>query len=167
MIIAGTGHRPPVLFKDNFYSPTNKQKLIAFATDKIDEFAKTWHPRLNGVISGMAQGWDNAIAHAALNLNIPLIAAVPFTGMDSKWPKDSKDDYNYLLSKASEVVIVSEGGYANYKFFLRDQYMVDNCDLLLALYNGNPTGGTAITVKYATTKKTNIVNIWEDWIKNV
>lgn len=164
MIIAGTGHRPPVLFPDNPYLSENRSKLINFAVDEL-KLIELKYDKIDTVISGMAQGWDNAIAWAALILNIPLHSAVPFEGMDAKWPKESRDDFQEILNKANKITIVCDGGYANYKFYERDKFMVDNCDNLVALYNGNETGGTAITVKYAKKVNKHIINCWENWTK--
>jgi uncharacterized phage-like protein YoqJ len=40
------------------------------------------------------------------------------------------------------------GDYAPWKMMLRNKYMVNNCDVLLALWNGTP-GGTQKCVAYA------------------
>ena len=34
-------------------------------------------------------------------------------------------------------------------FHIRNRYLVDNCDLLIAIFNGEGKGGTAYTVNYA------------------
>jgi len=163
MIIAGTGHRPPTLFKENPYSFANKSKLIDFIVDIIDNLESDGI-FIERIISGLAQGWDNCLAHAAIEVEIPLLAAMPFKGMEKNWPKAAQKDYEYILTNAEKIVLVSEGGYSNHKFFLRDKYMVDNCDLLLALYSGISKSGTGITIEYAKTQNKVIKNYWEDWI---
>ena len=62
-----------------------------------------------------------------------------------------------------EIVIVSQGGYSGEKMLLRDEYIVDNSKIILALWDGGASGGTAHTVKYAKKKKLDIVNVWSDW----
>ncbi len=163
--LAATGHRPPVFFeKEKYcYDPKHQKRLIEFAEIQIQETLKENDRTVAGIISGCAQGWDNAVAHAALNLKLPLLAAVPFEGMDAKWPEETKKDFKDILDRATKVVIVSEGGYENKKFFIRDKYMVDNCNLVLACHNGSTEGGTAITVKYANEVKKPIRNCWERW----
>lgn len=165
--IAGTGHRPPVLFEGQkfIYDRKHQEVLIKFAEIALKAVLKKHNKEKAGIISGMAQGWDNALAHAAINLNLPLLAAVPFEGMESKWPEESKEDFKYLLSKAAKVHIVCEGGYEPKKFYLRDKYMVDNADLVLACHNGSTEGGTAITVKYANEVQRPIENCWTQWEK--
>ena len=54
------------------------------------------------VISGMALGWDMALAQAAINLGIPFIAAVPFIGQENMWIKKTQEYYKELLSKHAD-----------------------------------------------------------------
>ncbi len=89
---------------------------------------------------------------------IPFIAAVPFLGQESCWPKQTKDKYFDLLSKAESKVIVCEGNYAAWKMQKRNQYMVDNSDILIAVYDGT-SGGTQNCVNYANTKTKQIIFI--------
>ena len=62
----------------------------------------------------------------------------------------------------AEVVFVSEPGYAAWKMQVRNKWMVDNSDLVLALWNGTD-GGTANCVRYAEKVGKPITNLWERW----
>jgi uncharacterized phage-like protein YoqJ len=147
MILSGTGHRPEVLGGyDKF------DTLVAYARSVVPSYNPT------KLITGMALGWDQAIALAAIDLSIPFIAAVPFKGQDAVWPKQSQDLYQEILSKASEVVIVCEGGFASWKYIRRDHYMVNHGDGMLALYNGQKNGGT-----YQDVRKP-VYNVWPGWV---
>jgi len=64
------------------------------------------------------------------------------------WPESSQKEYKRLLAKAKEVVTVCEGAYSPHKMQLRNQYMVDRCDVLIAVWDGTP-GGTGNCVGYA------------------
>jgi len=154
MIIAGTGHRPNKL---GGYGYDIYELLLKTASKAIDGFATK-------VISGMALGWDQALAEAAINLNIPFIAAVPFRGQEGKWPPPSKRKYQKLISKADEVVYVCDDGYAPHKMQERNKWMVDNCDSVLALWDGS-AGGTSNCIIYAKSVKKKIVNLWPYWVK--
>jgi hypothetical protein len=82
MIIAGTGHRPGRLGghgRDTFAHLTN------FARGKLVVLAPSH------VISGMALGWDLALAFAAHMQHIPFTAAVPFDGHGELWSDDWQD----------------------------------------------------------------------------
>lgn len=153
MIIAGAGHRPDKLGGYDSYLLMN---LRVFAQQELQRI----NPKT--VISGMALGWDMAIAAAAVNLDIPLIAAVPFDGQELRWPSDKKRIYKWLLSKAKSIHIVSRGGYAPYKMQRRNRWMVDQCDMVLALWNGTQ-GGTYNCIQYAHERRKPVENVWIRW----
>ena len=100
-------------------------------------------------ISGMALGVDQMAAELCIELEIPFIAAVPFVGQESVWPEASKLKYKNILDNAQEVKIVSEGGYASWKLQKRNEWMVDNSDILIAVWNEGYVGGTTNCVNYA------------------
>ena len=153
MILGVTGHRPQGLGCGyNVPNPTYnkickaiKEELIKINPSKI--------------ISGMAQGVDSWAVHVALELGIPYIAAVPCEGQDKAWPDYSKAHYKELLKSAVEVVIVSPGGYSPIKMKIRDEWLVDNCTSLLAVWSGITHGGTYHTVQYAKSKKDCMIHI--------
>jgi uncharacterized phage-like protein YoqJ len=153
MIIAGTGHRPDKL---GGYSENAHNNLVRLA----EHWIARNKPR--GVISGMALGWDQALAEASIHAHVPLLAAVPFKGQEMMWPEASRLRYNQIMSMASKIEIVSEGGYAAYKMQIRNEWMVNNSDLLLALWNGS-RGGTANCLKYAKSKNREIYNLWNEF----
>lgn len=136
MIISFTGHRPDKLY--------NKQ---GFIFSKLIEYLGKEKPEK--CISGMCIGVDLLAAESCYCLNIPFIAAVPFVGQEDKWRMEDKLRYNFFLSKAAEVKIISDSGYDAWKYQVRNKWMVNNSDRLLAVYNGDMKGGTFNTIKYA------------------
>jgi uncharacterized phage-like protein YoqJ len=155
LIIAGTGHRPKTL---GSYDPRTAQRLVDLAGAALEKY------RPAQLISGMALGWDTALATAAHDLNIPFVAAVPFRGQELAWPEESRDRYHRLLAVATEVTVVSKGGFSAAKMQRRNEWMVDRCDLVLALWNGGP-GGTGNCVAYASLRERKVVNLWSSWVK--
>ena len=151
MIVAGTGHRPNKL---GGYGVKATARVIETARRSLE------HLKPERVISGMALGWDQALAHAAIDLGIPFVAAVPFTGQELAWPAASQTAYRELLAQAAEVVIVSGGGYSAAAMQTRNIWMVDHCDHILALWNGTP-GGTGNCIQYARRVKRPIANAWK------
>lgn len=103
------------------------------------------------IITGMAQGVDQWSAEICVELGIPFIAAVPFVGQEMGWPSNSQAKYRNLLARAYSVYTVSPGGYANSKLFERNKWIVNNCQKLVAVWNGFADGGTAHCVSYAKT----------------
>lgn len=152
MIIAGTGHRPDKL---GGYSVEVEDALRAFARDHLERIAPS------KVISGMALGWDQALAQAALDLDLPLIAAVPFEGFGSKWPKGGQYRCTALLCRAAEIEIVSQTPGAR-AFQRRNEWMVDRAGMMLALWDGS-WGGTFNCVEYARKRGVQIENLWTRW----
>jgi uncharacterized phage-like protein YoqJ len=153
LIIAATGHRPNKL---GGYGDDTLERATVLAC----RFLQDRKP--SSVITGMALGWDTAIALAAQRLRIPYIAAVPFQGQQSMWPMTAKQRYQTLLEAATEVVMVTRGGYSPQAMHLRNRWMVDRCDLLVALWNGTP-GGTAACVAYAKQVEREWINLWPEW----
>lgn len=153
MILAGTGHRPNKL--GGYYAQA-EEDLRWFATRFLKDGPATH------VVTGMAQGWDTALAVACVRLCIPFTAAVPFDGQDARWPSGVRDLYAKLLAQASRVVVCSPGGYSPKAMQIRNEWMVDNCDQVVALWNGTP-GGTSNCVRYCESVGRSWVNLWPLW----
>lgn len=154
-VVAGTGHRPEKL---GGHSEQIHQRLRDLARAALIHYGPS------KVISGMALGWDTALAEAALDLGIPLVAAVPFAGQESRWPAASQERYRAILARATEVVIVSMGSYGVWKMQVRNEWMVDRCDKLLTLWDGSE-GGTGNCVAYAKRVQREMAHLWSTWLK--
>ncbi len=155
MIFAATGHRPNKL---GGYSPEASERRQALARWFLG------HTRPAKVISGMALGWDTDWALAALSLDIPVIAAIPFFGQESAWPLASRVQFETITSLCEEIVIVCEGSYAPWKMQKRNQWMVDHATHVVALWDGSE-GGTANCIRYAADRKP-YWNLWWQWSNN-
>lgn len=145
MIIAFTGHRPNHPKMGGWDNDTVQIEIMR----RIEAALAVLKP--DKCISGMALGVDQWAALVCIKMKIPFIAAVPFVGQESIWPDKSKELYKKILEKAEQVEIVSEGGYSVGKLQVRNQWMVDNCDMLVAVFDGSK-GGTHNCVKYAEKK---------------
>lgn len=139
--VAVTGHRPGKLWgydlSDPHYAVVSRALSVA-----LDQVGAT------RLISGMALGFDTVAAHVALRDGIPLTAAVPFKGQESKWGWASQWEYRQLLEAADEIEYVTSGGYTPYAMAWRNEWMVKNADVVLALWDGSK-GGTKNTVDHA------------------
>jgi uncharacterized phage-like protein YoqJ len=141
MIVAFTGHRPDKLGGYKLPNPTYLR-----VCQKIDTALKEIKP--DKVITGMALGIDQWAASIAHKLGIPFLAAIPFEGQEKAWPEASQKTFRLLRKLASEEVIVSPGSYSVDKMQTRNIWMVDNCDKLIAVWDGTK-GGTGNCVEYA------------------
>lgn len=154
LIIAATGHRPDKL---GGYGRDNQLKLVKLAYDYLEQM------RPDGAITGLALGWDMAFAEAARLLCIPLHGAVPFEGQESRWPAASQAEWRRLVNACSSVTVVSPGAYHVEKMQIRNEWMVDRCDRLCALWNGT-AGGTGNCMRYAQNDPlVQIDNLWFKW----
>lgn len=135
MIVAFTGHRPDKLVG-----------RIDAVNQCVAEFLDRVKP--DKVISGMARGVDTIAALKAREKKIPYVAAVPFMSQVTNHSDEDCATWVSLIQDAVDVKIVCEGGYAVWKFQKRNEWMVDNCDLLVAVWDGS-RGGTANCIDYA------------------
>lgn len=142
MKIALTGHRPADLPKDETYLRGNLDKLYNSLCPDV-------------VITGMADGFDLIGGCLALDHNIPVICAVPY------WEhiKSNNPAYKRLLNRAKEIVVVTPGPYHVYKLHKRNEWMVDNSDLVISAWNGKESGGTFACMEYARKVDRALVNI--------
>lgn len=141
MILAVTGHRPNKIGGYNLNSP-----LRTVVRQEMEQFLLEHKPELG--ISGMALGVDQDFAKLCIKHSIPFVAAIPFEGQESRWPKESQDEYNEILEHAKEIAFIAPKGYAAYKMQKRNRWMVDRSTDVLAIWDGT-TGGTANCVAYA------------------
>lgn len=99
-------------------------------------------------ISGMADGADLLFVKIIIEYrekynDIFLEAALPYPG----WQKKGAG-YNGLLSKCNGIRVHSPK-YAPNCFLIRNRYMVNTCDRVIAVYDGREKGGTVNTMRYA------------------
>ena len=87
-------------------------------------------------LSGMAEGAD-----------ICLEAAIPYRDRLRRL----EETHGKLLERCGKITVVSEG-YAKYVFAKRNQYMVEQSERVIAVYDGRQTGGTAATIRMAEKK---------------
>lgn len=152
--IAVTGHRPQRL-KGGFDVESRENIIIR---ELFKYYIREALVKYQTVvcISGMALGIDTLYAMACLDMKmeyperVKLIGAVPFTGQEKTWPRTSQDRYRYLLTRLDAYIVTTDADFYNWQFMhTRNQWMVDNCDVLLAFYDESGEGGTAQCVEYA------------------
>ncbi|MDY6367632.1 MAG: SLOG family protein [Clostridia bacterium] len=132
-----TGHR--ILYKD-----FNKRKVEKIIKDLINKNYDTF-------LVGMAIGFDTECAKILIELkkeyNIKIIACIPCKNQSARFNKAQKEEYNNLLEKVDERVILSEE-YTPTCMKNRNEFMVNNSSVVVA-YLKKDFGGTNQTVNYA------------------
>lgn len=153
MILGTTGHRPHKL--GGYHSAAyDLAKTFAMCVLEVCEPDK--------VITGMALGWDTAVARACVTLRIPFIAAIPCKGQDSMWQEADRARYRSLLGFAEEQIYVSPA-YTPECMNKRNRWIVEHSDKMLAMYDGSRNGGTRNAVECAKSLSVPVTNVWSSW----
>lgn len=143
-ILSGTGHRPDKLNREyDLVGP-----YTTAVRQQLQDLFKLLQPQK--IISGMALGFDQILAQEAILAQIPVLAAVPCDDQEKIWPRKSQDLYNSLMK--NELVtpyVVCPGPYHASKMQIRNRWMCDNSNGLIACWLGDNSGGTYNCVRYA------------------
>lgn len=161
MTVCFTGHRPK-----NFHFGFNEAHPDCVSLiERIKKEVETLilYYSADTFYTGMALGVDTWGAEAVIALkekypNIKLIAAIPFPNQSKSWSEDNAKRYTDILQKCDSQIIVSPA-YHRGCMSLRNEYMVDHSDIVLAVFNKKISGGTASTVKYAENQHKMIVHL--------
>lgn len=139
MILAVTGHR------DKSLPPNARGPITSALMLVLNEF----NP--DQAISGMSSGVDLYFAECCVDIGIYLIAALPCLNQEAPWKNHPETIalYKDLLGKAQETIYVSDKPYSDGCMLNRNKWMVNRCDMLVAVWDGKNGGGTSYTVKKA------------------
>lgn len=150
MRVAVTGHQPPLL---GGYDDVVTARLLALARSWIDGQAPC------EIISGMAAGWDMAMAEAAVDAGVPLVAALACPGQNRGWPVDARQRFERVMAAAS-VVHVMPGGAGMWA--RRDGWVLARGEIVVALWSGIESG-TGRAVAKARRLGKPVLNLWPEW----
>ena len=143
-----TGHRPqslPWRFDERDGRCLALQARLRDAIeDAIDQGARRF-------LTGMALGVDTWAAELVLSfrqrLPVELVCVIPCAGQQARWGAPARRRYQNILERADRRIVLEER-YSPGCFERRNRYMVDHSDLVIAVWNGLPSG-TGATVAYA------------------
>ncbi len=102
--------------------------------------------------SCLAVGADQLFATIVLELGIDLIGVIPSTGYESTFSHANQKQYQNLLERCRKIEILNFERPSEEAFFAGGKHVVDESDLLFAIWDGLPAkglGGTADVVDYA------------------
>ena len=150
MTVCFTGHRPQHF---SFGFDENHPDCILLKKHLKDEILRQIENGADTFLCGMAQGVDTWAAETVLLFReqfpfIKLIAAIPCPDQPKRWSVQAIQRYENIVKQCDEKIIISpfyHGGCMHQ----RNRYMVDNSDVLIAVYDSSESGGTASTVNYA------------------
>lgn len=151
-ILTVTGHRPNKINKDlySWKSPISRT-YINFFMNYIRDYVEENGPTT--CRSGMALGVDTMFAIATLRLKkegypVKLEACIPCMGQEKMWTEPGKALYQKILEEADFLTKVSDEPYNHTCMQDRNEYMVNGCSNVLAIWDGTQ-GGTGNCVEYA------------------
>lgn len=156
MILAVTGPRHVHMNNDYNY----KGSVSKWVRDELSKKIAQYKP--DTLMSRMALGVDTIFALLAIELGIPLFAVIPFIGQEIKWPKQVQELYHKILTHPKTIVkIVCPPGYAAFKMQKGNEWMCNECDNLLGVWDGNKESGTWNCLEYARSikKPIDIINL--------
>lgn len=142
MILTVTGHRPEKLGGYVLPNPVSNAVML-----KLHDSLKALNPE--AVLLGMALGVDQWAARICYDLKIPFDAVIAFEGYEAKWPERSQSEYRSLMRLARKKYVLSPGPYRPSLLHFRNHWMVDACNAVLAVWNGEQDSGTYACIEYA------------------
>jgi uncharacterized phage-like protein YoqJ len=154
-----TGHRPHGLWGQHFYSNSKevKDKYKAQTNVLVMLVSELVVLGFHRFITGGAIGLDQMAAETVVNLRdsrfpqIALVIARPFPSQDAVWPQRVRDDFIRLCNRADLIRDISPDPYAPWKMQKRNEWMVDEAQIGIAMWSGSK-GGTYNCVEYAQKK---------------
>lgn len=153
-----TGHRP----KSLPWGDREEDRRCRDLKDRLRREIRRLYQE-EGVVwflSGMAQGVDTWAAEAVLEArriwpDIVLECAIPYPGQAALWDRKAQARYAAIVTQCDCQTVLCQH-YAQDCFFLRNRYMVDASQFVVAVWNGAP-GGTGYTVNYARRQRRQVI----------
>jgi len=143
------------------------QKLRRSVNVVVDELCRSTGRKPPDILSALAEGADRLVADAMIaRANARLTAVLPLPA--AKYREDftaagSREDFDRLLAEAAEIVVMRPADSRDDAYQSAANYIVENSNVLVALWDGKPAqgvGGTAHAVTKARSMKLPLV-----WIK--
>lgn len=155
IVIGVTGHRK-----------LRNERILAKQVQKIGVKIKETIPEVKNIpvefriLSPLAEGADRLVARELLKVSGSQLQVVLPLEKD-EYLKDfahgeSREEFNNLLESATSVIQPVSNPKRPEAYMAVGRYIVDHCDVLIAIWDGNTTngkGGTADVVDYAREKK--------------
>ena len=155
-----TGHRPHRLpWRGNEWD----EHCQNFVRELDRQVSLAYQRGYRHFISGMAQGGDLLFCEAVLRLkeqheDVVLEAAIPYAGQAERWKAAQQDRYRRILAQCDLETYVQQD-YTPDCMMRRNYYMVERSSLLIALFDGVPSGGTCKTLLYAIRQALEVIQL--------
>lgn len=149
MRIALTGHRPQRLGLSEDECDESWSAISEWICHQLIEAQKysMIHAEPLEIYCGMASGCDIEFG-IVFSILAPMYNATLRCVLPCKEYNSNHKYYNMIKDIADEWIELSDEFYKGCDN-ARDQYMVDHCDVLLAIWDGNKSGGVWFTIRKA------------------
>ena len=129
---------------------------------ELDRFLSSLTPPLIGITS-LAIGADQLFADAVLQRGGSLEIVIPFAGYESTFSEErDRQEYTRLLRRALKQEVLEKCGSDEEAYFASGKRMVDQSELLIAVWDGRPAtglGGTGDVVRYAAKQRKRTIHL--------
>ena len=155
-----TGHRPDKM-------ELGEKEIKSLLENAIDNAIADGYVTF---ITGMAMGTDIWAAEIVLerkktNSDLHLICALPHPNFESRRSMEEKMRFNKIIKNADIVKEINDHYFAKC-YQVRNEWMVDRSNLVIAVFNGRKSG-TKNTVDYAKRKDIHVENVFYSIISNI
>lgn len=163
MVVSFTGHRPDKITGWNAHPDRVERTLRTALAAEVERLAV--EEGAHTFMSGMAPGVDLWAADEVLRLrqegriggDVRLVLAIPYPNFERSFGVCYRALYESVAARADEVVYVSRG-YHHGCFTLRNNFLADRADVVVAYYEG-VDGGTRYTIRRAQKSGKRVVNV--------
>lgn len=157
---AFTGHR-----KERILQNSEPCLLGQIQLAIIEQVEQLYKQGCRTFYCGMAEGFDMLAASAVVACkwqfqDIRLVAVIPFRNQSARYEPLDKMHYQVLLHEADEVIMLSEYYYRGC-FHRRNDYLVEQADVMIAYWDNIFKGGTFYTIKKAQQAGKTIINLYK------
>lgn len=139
---------------------------LEYVTTRLRDLLLRTSEDLVGICS-LAVGTDQLFARTVLQAGGQLHIVVPSSGYRTAFSRETVRAYDELLSAASSWETLSFEAPSEEAFLAAGQRVVENSDLLVAVWDGKPArgrGGTGDVVSYARDHDVEVVVIWPEGV---
>ena len=126
-----------------------------------------YHPKQVTLLSPLAEGADRLVVKQWLHHpTVRLVALLPLPiddYMEDFSGLDSQREFRDLLQQAEEIITLPPNAERNLAYLNVGRYIVDHCDVLLAIWDGKAArgvGGTGDIVQLARERGTPLAWVW-------
>jgi len=149
-----TGHRK---INGEYYNKNNPSASWHTLRQYMDQVVQSFilGQKVNHFISGLAIGVDMLGAESVAYVRsfgktpVTLTGAMPFPSQPSKWPAPTRQHWESVCKLCNKVVAISADPYQASKMQIRNEWMVDHSDFVIAVWDGVSGGGTQNCMNYA------------------